>query len=323
MENPQTLIEWASKFGRELNIGLIEYSWPKENNLPITDVQITIPHGRAEYKGRGTSFSKEAAYNSAIAEALERIALNHNNISNSNGLAAHTIEARAIENAQNELQERHDFIHSFTNCLRPTLIDSINYTDSELNKSLQVIKKLGADLKWGSIPSSSGHTVICAITGKNHSPEFGVIIGLAHVSYSENQTQALMHLMKKSFCESARNFFAFRYNPECISLEKFLSITNPKTIDHLHLSLDIDYFRKVEPYFSFTEISQTNPAQESIKKLSFSSAKISNSFFPLKLPEIAGLKELQNMGFSIFQAKNKNALEPFINYEYSIPHPLA
>ena len=105
-DNKKELAYWTiNHFQKKLQI--VEQRWNIFEKQPFFDYKVNIKIKNKNFVGRGTNISQQDAFESAIGEALERCAINFNEIKSSNGCAFHTNLKSAITNANNEILERH------------------------------------------------------------------------------------------------------------------------------------------------------------------------------------------------------------------------
>ena len=108
MDAHKRLNSWLLSRYRELSLKVTQLHWVDEWMPGISDLQVSIVLDGRQYVGRGVAESSDLAFTKAGAEALERAFCFEHNISTC-GVAVHTEEGAARENARNELVERDRF----------------------------------------------------------------------------------------------------------------------------------------------------------------------------------------------------------------------
>ncbi len=105
------LSDWLANHRQDLQLKILEFSWPPGlgKTKPI-DFEVSLEFGGRSVSGRGTDMDEMLALEKACAEAVERLACHYNNIG-SVGVAVHTNEVSARQNARAEYIERFVFQH--------------------------------------------------------------------------------------------------------------------------------------------------------------------------------------------------------------------
>ena len=102
------LNSWLLGHYRQLSLKATQVRWIREWFPGYCDLQVSIVLDGKEHIGRGVAEDSDLAFTKAGAEALERAFCFEHNISTC-GVAVHTDEQSARENARNELVERDRF----------------------------------------------------------------------------------------------------------------------------------------------------------------------------------------------------------------------
>jgi ribosomal protein S12 methylthiotransferase accessory factor YcaO len=97
--------EWLAERRHKFELKLNEFRWGKSLSIPIYDIGATLRLGGKVAEGRGTATNELLALEKACAEAIERLVCQTNFLS-TEGVALHTQEPNARENARLEALER-------------------------------------------------------------------------------------------------------------------------------------------------------------------------------------------------------------------------
>lgn len=327
MNQENDLSYWILKNKSKINMKVSQILWPSKWGIDLSDVAVSIIINNQEFIGRGTDINKNIAVIKAFTEACERSLLHHYKIENSSGLAAHTNQKIAKQNAIYELIERDLLLchfHTqtpFNKLMASTKIpNKINYINSFL-------KKNNIDLNFYSIGNTkSPFVIICRISGENYKNQFGSILGIG-------TKDSLEQAVENSFIECFRQFthlYESKNLLECISIDKFREIKTYSFYDHGKLALNKEYNNLIRKLFNNNEEIKSDSLEKSrvaFREINFNTIK---EFSELPLfAFLAHTEKAQNLytGFNT-NYLNLNRLSEFKNRILKIqdllliPHPL-
>jgi ribosomal protein S12 methylthiotransferase accessory factor YcaO len=259
MADSQKLISWLLNNSAELNLQVTECTWVRDWGLAgVFDFQVTLDLQGRTFTGRGTAPREELAFVKAGAEAIERAFCGGLEISTM-GVAVHTSETLAGENAKRELIERDAFFgHYYSRASFMNLeSDLIFKFEKKWAKTFRQLRDSKVDCRFYKAKSMLDPVIVCVFSGLDRDLKFGGIIGLGS-SFHE------LEAMQAAFFEGLRNV-AVNLNSESvdtISEIDFLKIEKPRSIDRQRLARNIDYWSGFKYLFD----GSTAPAQ-SAKKL--------------------------------------------------------
>ena len=170
--------------------------WPDFIPSVFVDIETELKVHDQLYLGRGVDLDINIAKDKALSEAIERYCCQIHNI-NSNGVAAHTNQDFAYQNAKLELLERDAFFcHYFGKIpLIPLKLDT-PCLEMEVSRILQKYTNIKFYALHGVAPY---HYRLCIFEGVSSDRDFSYIIGLGS---HEDATKAL----RKAFLEALRSF---------------------------------------------------------------------------------------------------------------------
>jgi len=246
--NKKELINWAiDEFSNNLEI--YEQKWNYFSSQPYYDYKILINIDDKYFEGRGVDTSQDKALSASVGEALERYALDNNNLKSSNGCAFHiTLEESKLK-AQKELLERH-YVMLFT----------LGYWDQKMIKTnlptqvLKIIKelqKIKIEINFYELFSDQNNIVVlCEGNGLASQEKFGLI-------YGASCDKSIERCIEKSFKEALVNIMAaLSKKIVSITIDEFNDIPYPTPIDHLHLYINTSF---AQDYLSKRHIISSTP----------------------------------------------------------------
>jgi ribosomal protein S12 methylthiotransferase accessory factor YcaO len=258
MANSQKLISWLLNNSAELNLQVTEFTWVRDWDLVgVFDFQVTIElHGRT-FTGRGTAPSEELAFLKAGAEAIERAFCGGLEISTM-GVAVHTTESLAQQNAKRELVERDAFFgHYYSKTSFSNLENDLIFEfEQKWPNAFRQLRDSKVDCHFYKADSMLDPVLVCVFSGPNRASKFGGIIGLGSNSQK-------LEAMQTAFFEGLRNV-AVNINlqtADAISEIDFLKIEKPRSIDRQRLARNIDYWSGFKHLFD----GSTAPGQSAKK----------------------------------------------------------
>lgn len=240
----KTFRKWIQDTSKSYQLQIEELGWIREFFPEIYDFSARIEINNKHYYGRGSNKDKNLAIEIAIGEAFER-ALSAAHFPNTNGLAVHSDYATAKINAQNELLERDLFLSHFHS--NTPLIPVGEYLEVIPDTIRKQILKNGDKINLYKMkPTNVGSGYVCLI---HNGSSWGGVIGMSFGDQSPED------LIEKATLESMRQYWHYYKNEElksCLTEEEFKNLGRWTFVDHGHLSLNVDYFRKIIPIFSET-----------------------------------------------------------------------
>ncbi len=272
MAHSTRLADWLLGHAERLNLRVTEYSWPREWNLDdLFDIQVTVDLAGKTFLGRGTAHDETLAFTKAGAEALERAYCAYYGI-HSTGVAAHDTESLAAANAQSELFEREAFFCHF-HSKTPFIPMTENNLAARYPGAFEQLKKIGISLQFLTALVKDREVVVCVASGLNAKPAWGGTVGLASSARLENATE-------RAFFECLRNIAAVIHLgvKPTLSLDQFLSIKAPSTLDRQALALNVDFWRGVQHLFP----PQTSSAYQKIVGIGWKDFAIETLANPFK-----------------------------------------
>lgn len=211
-----------------------------------------------KYFGIGHSQSLRTGHVIAAAEVLERVAMAHAGLANSNGCAVHTDPAIARFSARSELLERDSFLcHYYTGTRLGALPET---TSSRVNEIKNFVRSLGRDFAAGVlINEENTPCVLAGINGFQLSPAEGIFLGMG-------MAKTFDEALEKALSECLRFIEIHLERPtDSISLDEFLSRQKKGVKDHIELA--------IHPVFGRLAWDRLFPPVESVslpeKKLNF------------------------------------------------------
>ena len=163
------LNSWLLSHYKSLALKVTQLDWIQNWMPGHYDFQVSITLEGRQHIGRGVDNNSDLAFTKAAAEALERGFCFENHISTS-GVAVHTEESAARENAKNELIERDRFFcHYFT----ATPFEEIG--DDSYHGIREKLKKHNITMKIFEMnPLNQTRSFVCLSTGER----VGLVVGL-------------------------------------------------------------------------------------------------------------------------------------------------
>lgn len=229
--------EWLERAVDKLDLRVTNYSWPQKYLLDYHDIALTLKIENKEFLGRGGGSTSNEAIVKAMAEAIERAAIGYNDLSTSNGLAAHFNSEEAKKNAKAELIERDQFFCHFLTKANAAPLDSSDFLSAQQGKLMKLLEEKKIETKFYKFQTSQEHfSVSCVVNGKNFNRPFGLIVGLGCC-------EKLSVAAERAFLEALRSIVAASELGErvAISLKEFsaLKVYSPK--EHRMLASDLQY----------------------------------------------------------------------------------
>lgn len=214
-----------------LSLQLTQFSWPRELDLNLEDVEVALIYGDVSAKGRGSDLDPDLAVIKAFVEATERLIFLNSDWENTNGLAGHIEPQAARAAAKSELIERHIFFEHFVREWSFGIVDID--IGSDLKPVYQTLNHLGIRARFSEVKVPEGIFSLCSLDGRYAEEPFGVIIGTSF---------ALNGAHDKALVEALRYFAAVRSKGfNTISALEFEKIAQPSLSDHGSLGLDPSY----------------------------------------------------------------------------------
>lgn len=315
MENKKELAQWLLNHSKELDLQVKKLSWIKEWYPELSDIEVSIKVNDKVIIGRGIANTPDLAFTKAGAEAIERAVCIENEM-NSCGIAVHTDEELARDNAKNELIERDRF---FCHYLTQTPFYDLDLSDHDLN-IINKLNELGITLKIYEMSQLNEVKSAIAVSESHHT---GFNIGLGA---SSNQTEA----KEKALLECLINTIATHDNkPSRANRDNILRAPE----DHRHLYYENSDIRREsswilkasvkentkfnidESLFNFTHLASNNHLLMSspLIFIKCSSLALQSSFFGETKKEYLNMQQLSNFSFDELSVSD-------INFN---PHPLA
>ena len=268
MADSQELAHWLLDHAQELNLQATEMTWPQDIGLSsLKDFEIEITLQDQIFQGRGTGQTEEEAITKAGAEALER-AFTFGAAIHSTGVALHTNEKMAIENAKNEFIERSSFFAHFY-ADKPFIKINSTVTDDLKKKYSAFFRKI-SDSKieisfYQAATFGDVCTVLCVATGLYSMRSWGASVGISG-------SCSLASAAQRAFFESVRgvaSVLAGNLNP--LTLGDFSKISHPTALDHQRLSRDVEYWLSVKYLFPDTpEVSSNQTSRFNFPEITIS-----------------------------------------------------
>ncbi len=325
MDDGKRIITWFLNKKKCLNLKIKSYDWCTDFLPGYFDYSVEINFENESYTGRGTANSEELALTKAMAETIERTLIKFNKLDTSNGVAVHFDQELAKNSAKNELLERDSFFCHFLTHTPYSEIDS-KLLPQQISDCLQKLLLKNVTVKFYRMQTANGQPgIVCRSSGARYKSTFGSVVGLGSHAILENA-------LYSAFYECVRSTIGYMYQNEQIkhqAKEVFLSKQKHNILDHIHLSLDLNYAHSLDYMFQ----NESLLFSENLQNLSI-------EYQPLEMPElfrdvglhavIANNINLQNLFFGKSELKNINLsrLERFagraltqadINFT---PHPL-
>lgn len=258
MADSSKLTDWLTENASLLDLQVTEFSWAREWNVPLSDLEVSIEIEGRRFRGRGTACGEDLAFVKAGAEAIERAFCAGRGI-HSVGVAAHTEERAARSGAIKELLERDAFfLHFFTRTPFSSRESHAGLRE-RFSGIFSVASAASISIRFFRARSAS-HVILAVAEGDQASLAFGGGVGLGC-----EPTEAAA--AESALLECGRNIAAIllgdRRAP--LSLEEFKSIPEPGSEDRQRLALDLSYWRGVSYLFpeSSREAAAVVPAEES------------------------------------------------------------
>ena len=214
MENKK-LNAWLLNNHKQLALKATQFHWTQDWMPDYCDLEVSIVLNGKQYVGRGMDKNSDFAFTKAGAEALERAFCFEGNVATC-GVAVHTDEKLAKENAQNELIERDRFFCHYLTKTPFKKIDFDNYCGvQDKLKKYDVVMKI-----FEMNPLNNITSFVCLCEGER----VGLVVGLGSsckrvVAIEKAVTECLSNtvatLYGKSFSLSFKKFNSIKiYRPK-------------------------------------------------------------------------------------------------------------
>ncbi len=242
MENISLILDWIESS----SCSIFKNSWTEEYSKDIHHYSIESEYNGLKISGQGLSEqSEELAIIKAFSEFSERMAMEENNLANSNGLSCHTSLENATKNAFNELIERDAFFYFFENDLsfpeyEVCSLKSFSPTTLKLYESF---KSKGVEQSFYSLPTPTKDNVIVYISSGIEAGLFGMIIGASY-GRSNNAEHAFLEAAFDTHWAILNN-----QNIKTISINEFRQKKTISIDDHFFLGLNIPYAKEFKHKF--------------------------------------------------------------------------
>lgn len=266
MAHSGKLAHWLTENATALDLRVKDLAWVRSWGLALSDIEVSVEVEGRRFRGRGTAESETLAFVKAGAEAIERAYCAGHGI-HSVGVAAHTEEPAAKNNAIKELFERDAFFsHFFTRTPFFPLMQQIQVA-KWASAIISRAEAASVSIKFWQARSSFQSVIIAVAEGRRAHPAWGGIVGLG----CEETEEAAMG---SALIECARNISAILYgdSPSPISFEVFSKILDPTSEDRQHLALDPFYWQQVSHLFQSSHgenlVSISSDQEPIVEKLS-------------------------------------------------------
>ena len=192
--------------------------------------EVEVTWNNRRFLGHAIDASESLALTKATSELIERIAVVHNRLPNSSGVAAHTSFESAASNAATELVERDAF---FCHWLTQTPAqESILIERPEVLKAIKKFSLHSVEIRFAKLRSVGGlSAVVCGAFGSQASEPFGVILGLGC-------SKSFGEAIEKAFFEVVQNaaIWLFGKSEMPLSMADLAHPFNP--MSHFRLGLN-------------------------------------------------------------------------------------
>jgi len=316
-----SLVEWALKHSRELNLKVEKITSTSEYLDSTHDFNVSITYQGQQKIGRGIDLDEQTALTKAISEALERCIVN-----SSNGVAAHVDQESAQKNSRYELLERDLFLLHYYARIPMVELDQKKTLSFLTSKGLNFLNYGKITIKsYSTLPTESGLRTVLTVASQNDR-KFGLICGL---SLKDSIDSAIY----KSLTEVMMNVIHFTREPIIpLSSQQLLfeKIATPRS--HLLWGLHPESYNSIYPWIGYsrpengvTQVkSHTNENQYSLKFSPKTSADP-----PLFVVKCSN-KNLINLEFGVHEFTRENLIRlsevADKNFELSninrFPHPI-
>ena len=235
MEADDQLLAWSLENKKALNLEVTQNTWPSEVNLPLFDYSIQIGENCSRV-GRGVDQVKKTAFLKALSEAFERLAMDQNGLSCSNGVAAHSELELAKRNAKKELIERDAFFSCYYGQLGFKRLE--RFDERVFQGPIEPLKNRDLLLRVYHVAESSGYTVLLSVVSglTRANRPIGLCLSL---SCEDSFERALKKLLLESL---AKGMWMSTLEPGAgISLAEFHGLESPNLLSHQDLGLNCEY----------------------------------------------------------------------------------
>ncbi len=318
MADSKRVANWLRKNEDTLNLRVTEVS-SIQNFLPTyDDIKVEILINKKNYVGRGTAKNFDLSFAKAFSEACERATADYNQLRTSNGIAAHINKTACINNARQELVERHVFlIHFLTKT--PFYQLSLALPD-HIEDARRKIESLGIQIFFREATRVGElYTIVLVAVGTHFTPRFGCI-------FSSSTSPTMQDAIEQAFLQCTRNLCALIYPSKKLPSELLASEKIEKN-GPIH---NTSYAEQ----FAVDFFGKSNPMN---RKLGHDPCNIRILLLPEELRSSpilvaqATSDKMQDLYFGPLTkaAANINAISSFLNEEIDFenlnhsPHPLS
>lgn len=226
---------WLTTQSSEAGITFSTHEWV--HRPPGFPQKIVYAH--CEFKGRkyfgiGHSHSLRTGHVIAAAEVLERIAMSHAGLSNSNGCAVHTDPGLARDSARFELLERDSFLcHYYTGTRTSPLPAATLKRVEEIRNFLRTFNR---EFDAGVLLNEENRPcVLAGVNGFKLSPAEGIFLGMGMAPTFEEA-------LEKALSECLRFVEIHQERPTAsVTLEDFLRKQKKGVNDHIELAIHPEF----------------------------------------------------------------------------------
>lgn len=252
MAHSGKLTDWLLRYSQALELQVNHFTWTKEWLPLYTDVSVCIRWKGNSFIGRSLAINEEESLIKAGAEALERLAQAQNNISTSNGMAAHFSWEAAREGGLRELVERDRFLcHFLTNT--PFLPFAERFLDEDLLNVKERLAERRVKLEVREMRRLNGlSSVACVAFGEKFERPFGLVAGFGC-------DKDLINAARGAVLECLRHVLPVMEEEEKpLTLKEFSAHPYPGPLEHHRLALNVEIAREHSKLF----LPETNPQKE-------------------------------------------------------------
>lgn len=211
-----------------------QLTWTKSWAAELYEFSAMLVHEGVELYGHGSAFDKNLALNKAVAEVYERKVQKENNITRSNGMAAHINYDKAFESAKKEAFERHVYLKGHDELL-PIKKISLDNVPHKIKTFYENMLQASFDIEIYDLGRIEDYQII-QVMSYDKNMQFGHSMGLG-------SEQSLDDAIIKASIESFRRAVWARESEHTseMDLKKFQEIKNHTHTDHRELAFNLEY----------------------------------------------------------------------------------